>query len=392
MKITKEMKDIAKKINNIINEIPNNIKTKEIVELLKESKALLSLFNNLFKDFSDVHIIDSKDLNEIYLLFDNTLSENIIKEYLKLKKYEIVDFELVEQEEQENTEDNINLLNDNDPMLSDSIKIYIKEIGKVPLLTPEEEKELFMKYDETKDDNIKKQIVNANLRLVVSVAKRYIGRGLDFLDIIQEGNIGLLKSIDKFDVEKGYKFSTYSTWWIRQSIVRAIADQGRTIRIPVHMNESINKVRIQMSKFFREQGRIPNTDELCEITGFEKEKIENIRRYMNDIMSLDSPVGEEEHGEQSSLGDFVPSDFETSELAMHSSLQMAITEVLNELNDKEKEILMLRFGIKDGRARTLEEVGKIYGVTRERIRQIEGKAIRKLKQPSRAKRLEGFWK
>ena len=395
MKITEEMRSLAHKIDEIIKEIPNNISNIEIRKLLRKGKKISDLLNQLFVSFSNELVIEKSDLNDIYSLFNNELDKRIINEYLSLKEYEIMDLEKMNSEEEIEDEELLDI-DDNSIPLDDHVRMYLKEIGKIPLFTIEEEREIFNRYNNASTDEekikIRNKISESNLRLVVSIAKRYINRGLDLLDLIDEGNIGLITAIERFDVEKGYKFSTYATWWIRQAMTRAISNQSRAVRVPVHMNEHIYKVRKEISNRYNLDGGTPTNEELAEATGFSLDKIREIKKYMNDIISLDSPIGEEEHGEQSVLGDFVPGESETDEEAMYSSLQLAIKEVLVDLSDREREIIILRFGLDDGRARTLEEVGKVFGVTRERIRQIEAKALRKLRMPSRRNQLEGFLK
>jgi len=270
----------------------------------------------------------------------------------------------------------------------DPVRMYLKEIGKVPLLTPEEEKELAQRMN-AGDEEAKRRMTEANLRLVVSIAKRYVGRGMLFLDLIQEGNLGLIKAVEKFDVDKGYKFSTYATWWIRQAITRAIADQARTIRIPVHMVETINKTIRVSRQLLQELGHDPSAEEIAEEMGMPVEKVRDILKIAQEPVSLETPIGEEE---DSHLGDFIPDEdaSEPSEAASFSLLREQLEEVLSTLAPREKKVLELRFGIIDGRTRTLEEVGKEFNVTRERIRQIEAKALRKLRHPSRSKKLKDF--
>ena len=272
--------------------------------------------------------------------------------------------------------------------IDDPVRMYLKEIGKVPLLTAEEEIELAIRMNEG-DEEAKRRMAEANLRLVVSIAKRYVGRGMLFLDLIQEGNLGLIKAVEKFDYTKGYKFSTYATWWIRQAITRAIADQARTIRIPVHMVETINKVIRVSRQLLQELGHDPSAEEIAEEMGMPVEKVRDILKIAQEPVSLETPIGEEE---DSHLGDFIPDEdaSEPSEAASFSLLKEQLMEVLDTLTPREKKVLELRFGIVDGRTRTLEEVGKEFNVTRERIRQIEAKALRKLRHPSRSKKLKDF--
>ena len=270
----------------------------------------------------------------------------------------------------------------------DPVRMYLKEIGKVPLLTPEEEQDLARRMADG-DEEAKRRMAEANLRLVVSIAKRYVGRGMLFLDLIQEGNLGLIKAVDKFDYTKGYKFSTYATWWIRQAITRAIADQARTIRIPVHMVETINKVIRVSRQLLQELGHDPSAEEIAEEMGMPVDKVRDILKIAQEPVSLETPIGEEE---DSHLGDFIPDEdaSEPSEAASFSLLKEQLMSVLDTLTSREKKVLELRFGIVDGRTRTLEEVGKEFNVTRERIRQIEAKALRKLRHPSRSKKLRDF--
>ena len=272
--------------------------------------------------------------------------------------------------------------------IDDPVKVYLKEIGRVPLLSAEEEVELAIRMSEG-DVAAKKRLSEANLRLVVSIAKRYVGRGMQFLDLIQEGNLGLIKAVEKFDHTKGFKFSTYATWWIRQAITRAIADQARTIRIPVHMVETINKVKKVNSQLLHENGHEPTNEQIAEKLEMPVEKVREIMRVAQEPVSLETPIGEEE---DSHLGDFIPDEDAPapSDVASHTMLKEQLAEVLSTLTPREEKVLRLRFGLEDGRSRTLEEVGKEFNVTRERIRQIEAKALRKLRHPSRAKRLRDY--
>ena len=272
--------------------------------------------------------------------------------------------------------------------VDDPVRMYLKEIGKVPLLSADEEIEL-AKRMEKGDEEAKKRLCEANLRLVVSIAKRYVGRGMLFLDLIQEGNLGLIKAVDKFDYTKGYKFSTYATWWIRQAITRSIADQARTIRIPVHMVETINKLIRVSRQLLQTYGREPSPEEIAKEMGISVEKVREIQKIAQEPVSLETPIGEEE---DSHLGDFIPDEdaSEPSEAASFTLLKEQLVDVLSTLTPREEKVLKLRFGIEDGRTRTLEEVGKEFNVTRERIRQIEAKALRKLRHPSRSKKLKDF--
>ena len=272
--------------------------------------------------------------------------------------------------------------------IDDPVRMYLKEIGKVPLLSAAEEIEIAKRMADG-DQDAKKQLAEANLRLVVSVAKRYVGRGMLFLDLIQEGNLGLIKAVEKFDYRKGYKFSTYATWWIRQAITRAIADQARTIRIPVHMVETINKLIRVNRQLLQEYGREPRPDEIAREMGISEEKVREIIKVAQEPVSLETPIGEEE---DSHLGDFIPDDDAPApaEVAAFTLLKEQLMEVLDTLTPREEKVLRLRFGLDDGKARTLEEVGREFNVTRERIRQIEAKALRKLRHPSRSKKLKDF--
>ncbi|MCI9111464.1 MAG: RNA polymerase sigma factor RpoD [Eubacterium sp.] len=272
--------------------------------------------------------------------------------------------------------------------MDDPVKVYLKEIGRVPLLTPEEEIEFAIRIAD--DDPVaKKRLAEANLRLVVSIAKRYVGRGMQFLDLIQEGNMGLIKAVDKFDYTKGFKFSTYATWWIRQAITRAIADQARTIRIPVHMVETINKVKKANSQLLHQNGKEPTPEEIADFLEMPTEKVREILRVAQEPVSLETPIGEEE---DSHLGDFIPDDdaLAPADAASMSLLKEQLADVLKTLTPREEKVLALRFGLEDGNPKTLEEVGRVFNVTRERIRQIEAKALRKLRHPSRSKKLKDF--
>ena len=272
--------------------------------------------------------------------------------------------------------------------VDDPVKVYLKEIGRVPLLSSEEEIDLAIRIANG-DVQAKQRLSEANLRLVVSIAKRYLGRGMQFLDLIQEGNLGLIKAVDKFDYTKGFKFSTYATWWIRQAITRAIADQARTIRIPVHMVETINKVKKVQSQLLHQNGHEPTPDEIADELDLPVDKVREIMRVAQEPVSLETPIGEEE---DSHLGDFIPDDGAPApaDAASHTMLREQLSDVLSTLTPREEKVLRLRFGLEDGRSRTLEEVGKEFNVTRERIRQIEAKALRKLRHPSRSRKLKDY--
>ena len=295
----------------------------------------------------------------------------------------------IEDENSEETDiENIDLTIPDSVNIEDPVRMYLKEIGKVPLLTAEEEIELAKRMEEG-DEEAKKRLAEANLRLVVSIAKRYVGRGMLFLDLIQEGNLGLIKAVEKFDYRKGFKFSTYATWWIRQAITRAIADQARTIRIPVHMVETINKLVRVSRQLLQELGREPTPEEIAEKMDIPVERVREIIKICQEPVSLETPIGEEE---DSHLGDFIQDDNVPvpAEAAAFTLLKEQLDEVLGTLTEREQKVLRLRFGLKDGRARTLEEVGKEFNVTRERIRQIEAKALRKLRHPSRSRKLKDY--
>ena len=326
---------------------------------------------------------DAESLDKLY----ETLEDNGIAFEAEMSTEEInkIESEVAKFGAGENME---KILEQEGLSIDDPVRLYLKEIGKVPLLTTEKEKELaerMMAGDET----AKTELVEANLRLVVSIAKRYVGRGMFFLDLIQEGNLGLMKAVDKFDYTKGYKFSTYATWWIRQAITRAIADQARTIRIPVHMVETIHKVSRYSRQMLQELGREATAEEIGEKMGMSADKVREIMKIAQDPVSLETPIGEEE---DSHLGDFIPDDETPSpaEATSTNILREELERQLHTLTPREEHVIKLRFGLYDGRTRTLEEVGKEFDITRERIRQIEAKALRKLRHPSRARHLKGF--
>ena len=346
---------------------------KKLMELGKK-KAVLS-----YKDVEDA-------LCELEL--EPEQIENIYEE-LENSGVEIVhDLDKELEEIQQNGEEKIDLTLPDGIGVDDPVRMYLKEIGKVPLLSLDEETELAKKMVEG-DEIARKKLAEANLRLVVSIAKRYVGRGMMFLDLIQEGNLGLIKAVEKFDYNKGYKFSTYATWWIRQAITRAIADQARTIRIPVHMVETINKLIRESRRLLQELGREPTPDELAKELNMTYEKVREIMKIAQEPVSLETPIGEEE---DSHLGDFIPDEDAPApaEAASYMLLREQLTDVLDTLTSREARVLKLRFGLEDGRSRTLEEVGKEFNVTRERIRQIEAKALRKLRHPSRSKKLKDY--
>ena len=356
----------------------------ELVELGKKKENVLEL-SEIEKVFADQGMeLDDDKTEKVFEYLENKGIVAMVPES-DTEDDIILD---VEDEPTEEELENIEMAVPDGVSIEDPVRMYLKEIGKVPLLTAEEEKELAMKM-EAGDMEAKKRLAEANLRLVVSIAKRYVGRGMLFLDLIQEGNLGLIKAVEKFDYRKGYKFSTYATWWIRQAITRAIADQARTIRIPVHMVETINKlIRIQR-QLLQELGREPYPEEIAEKMGLPVERVREIQKISQEPVSLETPIGEEE---DSHLGDFIQDDNVPvpAEAAAFTLLKEQLVEVLGTLTEREQKVLCLRFGLEDGRARTLEEVGKEFDVTRERIRQIEAKALRKLRHPSRSRKLKDY--
>ena len=352
------------KINELINhgKQSGKLTTKEITDALEELDFDADEINKLYDDFesSNIEIVDDFSADEdLDSALDFTDSD---------------DFE--------------SSLSSEGIAIDDPVKIYLKEIGRVPLLTAEEEIELAARMAQG-DKYARKRLSEANLRLVVSIAKRYVGRGMQFLDLIQEGNLGLIKAVEKFDYTKGYKFSTYATWWIRQAITRSISDQARTIRIPVHMVETITKVKKVSSQLLHENGHEPTPQEIADRLGITVDRVREILRISQDPVSLETPIGEEE---DSHLGDFIPDEDAPApaEAASRTLLKEQLSEILGTLTPREEKVLRLRFGLEDGRPRTLEEVGKEFDVTRERIRQIEAKALRKLRHPSRSKKLKDF--
>ena len=356
----------------------------ELVELGKKKKNVLEL-SEIEKVFADQGMeLDDDKTEKVFEYLENKGIVAMVPES-DTEDDIILD---VEDEPTEEELENIEMAVPDGVSIEDPVRMYLKEIGKVPLLTAEEEKELAMKM-EAGDMEAKKRLAEANLRLVVSIAKRYVGRGMLFLDLIQEGNLGLIKAVEKFDYRKGYKFSTYATWWIRQAITRAIADQARTIRIPVHMVETINKLIRVQRQLLQELGREPYPEEIAEKMGLPVERVREIQKISQEPVSLETPIGEEE---DSHLGDFIQDDNVPvpAEAAAFTLLKEQLVEVLGTLTEREQKVLCLRFGLEDGRARTLEEVGKEFDVTRERIRQIEAKALRKLRHPSRSRKLKDY--
>jgi len=365
-----------------------------INDLVKKGKKKGSLSYDEIIDVLGEFDMDKNQLESIYESLAQMGIEVIEEEKFEEGKFEDEEEEKFEDEDTETeteSELEVNLSDISVPKgisIDDPVRMYLKEIGKIPLLSAEEEISLAKRMEEG-DENAKKRLVEANLRLVVSIAKRYVGRGMLFLDLIQEGNLGLIKAVEKFDYEKGFKFSTYATWWIRQAITRAIADQARTIRIPVHMVETINKLIRVSRQLLQKLGREPRPDEIALEMEMPEDKIREILKIAQEPVSLETPIGEEE---DSHLGDFIPDDDAPApaEAAAYSLLKEQLEDVLGSLNEREQKVLKLRFGLEDGRARTLEEVGKEFDVTRERIRQIEAKALRKLRHPSRSKKLKDY--
>ena len=383
---------------------------KELVAQGKKKKSILELQENAQKFLGKMNelvglgkkkksILDVQEINDFFA--DMELSAEQMEkvfEYLEGHNIDVlritadtdddVDIDNMIAEEEEVDMENIDLSVPEGVSIEDPVRMYLKEIGKVPLLSAEREIELAKRMEEG-DEDAKKELAEANLRLVVSIAKRYVGRGMLFLDLIQEGNLGLIKAVEKFDYHKGYKFSTYATWWIRQAITRAIADQARTIRIPVHMVETINKLIRVSRQLLQELGREPLPEEIAKELDMPVERVREILKISQEPVSLETPIGEEE---DSHLGDFIQDDNVPvpAEAAAQTLLKEQLDEVLDTLTEREQKVLRLRFGMNDGRARTLEEVGKEFDVTRERIRQIEAKALRKLRHPSRSRKLRDY--
>ncbi|HMM30557.1 MAG TPA: RNA polymerase sigma factor RpoD [Clostridia bacterium] len=349
---------------------------KKIEELLEHGKNKGVLTYKEVMDTLDELDLDTEQIERIYDKFE-ALNIDVVE-----------DIDIADDITEDLAEIESVATPDEGVAIDDPVRMYLKEIGKVPLLNATEEIEIAQRMADG-DQNAKRQLAEANLRLVVSVAKRYVGRGMLFLDLIQEGNLGLIKAVEKFDYRKGYKFSTYATWWIRQAITRAIADQARTIRIPVHMVETINKLIRVNRQLLQEYGREPRPDEIAREMGISEEKVREIIKVAQEPVSLETPIGEEE---DSHLGDFIPDDDAPApaEVAAFMLLKEQLMEVLDTLTPREEKVLRLRFGLDDGKARTLEEVGREFNVTRERIRQIEAKALRKLRHPSRSKKLRDF--
>ena len=358
------------------------IKLRELLALAKKKKNMLE-YQEISDFFSDMQL----DAEQFEKILDFLEANNI--DVLRITDDDVDDEMLLDVDDEDEIEvEKIDLSVPDGVSIEDPVRMYLKEIGKVPLLSAEEEIEL-AKRMELGDQEAKKRLAEANLRLVVSIAKRYVGRGMLFLDLIQEGNVGLIKAVEKFDYRKGYKFSTYATWWIRQAITRAIADQARTIRIPVHMVETINKLIRVSRQLLQELGREPTPEEIAAEMNMPVERVREILKISQEPVSLETPIGEEE---DSHLGDFIQDDNVPvpADAAAFTLLKEQLEEVLGTLTEREQKVLTLRFGLEDGRARTLEEVGKEFNVTRERIRQIEAKALRKLRHPSRSRKLKDY--
>lgn len=358
-------------------------KLKELLALAKKKKNVLE-YQEISDFFQDMEL----NAEQFEKILDFLETSNIDVLRITDNDDDTVDDEILLDDEEEVEVEKIDLSVPDGVSIEDPVRMYLKEIGKVPLLSAEEEIEL-AKRMELGDQEAKKRLAEANLRLVVSIAKRYVGRGMLFLDLIQEGNLGLIKAVEKFDYRKGYKFSTYATWWIRQAITRAIADQARTIRIPVHMVETINKLIRVSRQLLQELGREPSPEEIAAEMNMPVERVREILKISQEPVSLETPIGEEE---DSHLGDFIQDDNVPvpADAAAFTLLKEQLEEVLGTLTEREQKVLTLRFGLEDGRARTLEEVGKEFNVTRERIRQIEAKALRKLRHPSRSRKLKDY--
>ena len=366
-----------------------NEKLRELLELGKKKKNILE-YQEVSDFFQDMPL-DAEQMEKVFDYLENS-GIDVLRMVEPEKEPDVLllsdEDEMNLEEEEEVDMENLDLSVPEGISIEDPVRMYLKEIGKVPLLSAEEEIDLAQRMEEG-DEDAKKRLAEANLRLVVSIAKRYVGRGMLFLDLIQEGNLGLIKALEKFDYRKGYKFSTYATWWIRQAITRAIADQARTIRIPVHMVETINKLIRVSRQLLQELGREPTPEEIAEEMNMGVERVREILKISQEPVSLETPIGEEE---DSHLGDFIQDDNVPvpADAAAFTLLKEQLVEVLGTLTEREQKVLRLRFGLDDGRARTLEEVGKEFNVTRERIRQIEAKALRKLRHPSRSRKLKDY--
>ena len=374
--MSEKVQESGQNVNKAVK--PKNKKEENVLKIIELGKSKGVITYKEITDILDDTELKPEQLEKLYDVLEDMnidiIDEDIEKELPKLES------EAVEEDLESVLPESVNI--------DDPVRMYLKEIGKVPLLTAEEEREIAIRMAEG-DEEAKRKLAEANLRLVVSIAKRYVGRGMLFLDLIQEGNLGLIKAVEKFDYTTGYKFSTYATWWIRQAITRAIADQARTIRIPVHMVETINKLIRVSRQLLQQYGRDPLPEELAKEMDIPEEKVREILKIAQEPVSLETPIGEEE---DSHLGDFIPDEEAPApaEAAAFTLLKEQLMDVLDTLTPREEKVLKLRFGLDDGRARTLEEVGKEFKVTRERIRQIEAKALRKLRHPSRSKKLRDF--
>ena len=374
-------KEENKDVKNATEETNDNIKENKVKSILEKAKTKGSItYGELATELGD---INPDQIDKVFDAFEE-LGVDILKDDLEDEGPDIEDLQEVEELDIEN----INLSDIETGNIDDPVRMYLREIGKIPLLTYDEELELAKKVLEG-DEEAKQKLAESNLRLVVSIAKKYVGRGMLFLDLIQEGNMGLIKAVEKFDYTKGFKFSTYATWWIRQAITRAIADQARTIRIPVHMVETINKLIRTSRHLLQQLGREPTPDEIAEEMELPVEKVMEIQKIAQDPVSLETPIGEED---DSHLGDFIQDEDSPApqDSAAYTLLKEQLEEVMSTLTPREAKVLKLRFGLEDGKARTLEEVGREFKVTRERIRQIEAKALRKLRHPSRSKKLKDY--
>jgi RNA polymerase primary sigma factor len=385
----KKTEEVTENVQEQENEESSRARLEEklsgILALAKKKKNVLE-YQEVSDYFADMNL--DEDQFEKILEYMDQNNVDVIRMSEVEDDLEVDDEDIVLTEEDEVDMESIDLSVPEGVSIEDPVRMYLKEIGKVPLLTADEEIELARRMEEG-DEDAKKRLAEANLRLVVSIAKRYVGRGMLFLDLIQEGNLGLIKAVEKFDYRKGYKFSTYATWWIRQAITRAIADQARTIRIPVHMVETINKLIRVSRQLLQELGREPSPEEIAAEMNMPVERVREILKISQEPVSLETPIGEEE---DSHLGDFIPDNDvpAPADAATQMLLREQLDKVLSSLTEREQKVLRLRFGLDDGRARTLEEVGKEFNVTRERIRQIEAKALRKLRHPSRSKQLKDY--
>ena len=392
-------KDMQMKENQVENGVMNEETKQQIIKDLTDKASSSGKMSLSYTDISNRIGETELDKDQMEELYETLMGKGIEV----VLEHEPDDLDLLQLENEDVDDPEVDAVIADNPdakeidleatiskniAVDDPVRMYLKEIGKVPLLTAQEEIELAKRMEQG-DEYAKQKLCEANLRLVVSIAKKYVGRGMLFLDLIQEGNLGLIKAVDKFDWTKGYKFSTYATWWIRQAITRSIADQARTIRIPVHMVETINKLIRVSRQLLQEEGREPSPDEIAAEMGISVEKVREILKIAQEPVSLETPIGEEE---DSHLGDFIPDEDAPApaEAAAFSMLKEQLVDVLGTLTEREQKVLKLRFGLEDGRARTLEEVGKKFDVTRERIRQIEAKALRKLRHPTRSKKLKDY--